>query len=145
MGNRRLSASEDSTVEKGECTCITQRACGQCRCTPPCSPHAVRSGASGPFNTSGSFASSSKISLALINEKSRDLDRCFQNLTKAKEYIFTHSIDSLKPKLYIRLSSYYRFVEKEDSVLKYAELALQKSQKENNILGIVQSLLVVVE
>lgn len=71
----------------------------------------------------------SHILLALINEKTDDLQASKKHLNKADMLIKTYGLDSLYAWYCVRKSSIYRFSEMPDSAIHYAQLAISYGEK----------------
>lgn len=71
----------------------------------------------------------SRLTLALIYEKTNDMDRCWQNLEAVSSLIDANGLDEHRAHYFVRKSSYYRLNEQPDSAIHYAELALEWGER----------------
>jgi two-component sensor histidine kinase len=63
------------------------------------------------------------LTLALLYEKTDDFKNCKLVLNNALKLSTTNNLDSLKANYFVRISSYYRFVNKPDSAIYFAQKA----------------------
>lgn len=71
------------------------------------------------------------ISLARMHEKMGRKENCYRFLQQTDELIKKHKLDSIGPRFSIRMSSYHRIFENQDSALFYANQALVLSKQFN--------------
>lgn len=78
---------------------------------------------------------------ALVNEITQNDDLCKDYLDRAVELYRKNRLDNIYSKYCIRISSYYRYMEKQDSALYFAYRGLDSAQKYQNNIDIADAYL----